>query len=64
MLCSSQTALLRNSYSSFSFSQKKKWSELDKLNKNQELKFVNYVNGMYFLFFRFILSVLYENLKY
>jgi hypothetical protein len=64
MLCSSQTALLRNSYSSFSFSQKKKWSELDKLNKNQELKFVNYVNGMYFFFFRFILSVLYENLKY
>lgn len=29
--------------------QKKKFSELDNLNKEQELKFTTYVNGMYFL---------------
>jgi hypothetical protein len=28
--------------------QTKKWSELDKLSKDQEVKFVNYVNGIYF----------------
>lgn len=29
--------------------QKKKFGELDNLNKEQELKFTTYVNGMYFL---------------
>ena len=42
------------------FWQKRKWSELDKLNKDQEVKFVTYVNGMYF--FGFILSVFYLSL--
>lgn len=35
-------------FSFFLFVQTKKWSELDKLNKDQEVKFVNYMNGMYF----------------
>ena len=43
------------------FWQKRKWSELDKLNKDQEVKFVTYVNGMYF--FGFILSVFYLSLS-
>ena len=44
------------------FWQKRKWSELDKLNKDQEVKFVTYVNGMYF--FGFILSVFYLSLSF
>ena len=43
------------------FWQKRKWSELDKLNKDQEVKFVTYVNGMYF--FGFILSAFYLSLS-
>ena len=39
------------------FWQKRKWSELDKLNKDQEVKFVTYVNGMYF-FWVYTFSVL------
>uniref|UniRef100_A0A2N9J8V6 DUF7806 domain-containing protein n=1 Tax=Fagus sylvatica TaxID=28930 RepID=A0A2N9J8V6_FAGSY len=38
-------ALYSKLYDKYTKLKKKKWSELDKLNKNQELKFVNYVNA-------------------
>ena len=39
---------LTHAFSLLLLLQTEKWSELDKLCKDQEVKFVNCVNGMYF----------------
>lgn len=49
-ICSSCFFLspLTHAFSLFLFLQTAKWSQLDKLSKDQEVKFVNCVNGMHF----------------
>lgn len=40
--------------------QSKKWSELDNVNKDQEVKFMDYISGMYFSTVEFVIIVAFD----